>query len=337
MIKPTTFAALSLALAAVSCDRPDKPAAKAAPETSVKPAAGASQAAAATSPAPAPQQPVINMEKFPEAVDLNGFGSDDPVERADQPSRGVISFGPDEFDRSNGAHWETYAWTKFKAKRWGRYQVRLTYTLNRPALGMQFRLGDLVVKKSLLSAPQPKKAYLGIAYIPQPGDVAMSLLTPPTDGTGFAIQELALIPAPEGETVVQAGDGSITLLAKNATTWSENMRYEPKPEKNCLGFWTEPEDFAEWEFQVAKPGRYKVSITQGCGNGNQGSEVEVKQGGQALKFTTEDTGGFQNWREVQLGEIEIKTPGKQRLTVDPVNKTKAAVLDVQKVVLTPVG
>ena len=281
--------------------------------------------------------PSINLDEFPDPVDLNGFGSDEPVERPDLPSRGVIVLGPEDFTHASGAHWDTFVWSKFKAKRWGRYQVRLTYSLNKASLGMQFRLGDLIVKKPLLASSQPAKRYLGEAYISQAGDVPISLLTPPSEGTGFTIHELALIPAPEGGPVEQAEDGSITLLAKNATTWSENMRYEPKPEKNCLGYWTEADDFAEWEFQVTKPGKYKVAVVHGCGGGNHGSEVEVKQGDQALKFTTQNTGGFQKWQEVKVGEIEIKSPGRQRLTIDPVNKVKSAVLDVQKVVLTPVG
>ena len=75
----------------------------------------------------------------------------------------------------------------------------------------------------------------------------------------------------------------------------------------------------------------------GCGGGNHGSDIEIKLGDQALKFTTLDTGGFQNWKEVPAGEIEIKAAGTQRLMIDPVNKVKSAVLDVQKIMLTPVS
>lgn len=305
-----------------------------------KPAVAAEPKAAlesALTPAIAPESSAMTDPQFPTAVDIGGFGSDEPHEREDMPTRGIITFGPEDMEKSNGAHWETYTGTKFKAKRWGRYQVRLTYLLNRASLGMQFRMGDLVVKKPLLAAQAPRKTYLGEIYITQPGDLPFALLTPPSDNSGFAIHELALIPTCEGEMPKQAEDGSIVLNAKDAITWSENMRYEPKPEKNCLGYWTSENDQAEWEFQVSKPGRYKVTLTQGCGGGNQGSEVELKHNDQSLKFKTEDTGGFQNWKDLTLGEIEIKSTGKQRLMIDPVNKVKSAILDVQKVVLTPVG
>lgn len=303
----------------------EEPAAKAPAE----PAKPAPEMAAAPDPASEP--------KFSDPVDIGDFGSSEPAERKDMPTRGVITLGPDTWQHSNGAHWETYTGTKFKAQRWGRYKVRLTYTLNRSSLGMQFRMADLVVKKSLANAMSPRKTYLGDIYIAHPGDVPFALLTPPTDSSGFEILEIALIPTCEGEVAQQAVDGSIVLNAKDATTWSENMRYEPKTEKNCLGFWTSEDDLAEWEFVVNKPGRYKVTVSHGCGGGNHGSQVELKHADQTLKFTTQDTGGFQKWEEISLGEIEIKGTGKQRLMIDPVNKVKSAVLDVQKVVLTPVG
>ena len=63
----------------------------------------------------------------------------------------------------------------------------------------------------------------------------------------------------------------------------------------------------------------------------------MKSGDQVVKFTVQDTGGFQKWQELQVGEIEIRAAGVNRLVIDPEDKVKSAVLDVQKVILTPVG
>jgi hypothetical protein len=271
------------------------------------------------------------------AVDIGGFGSDEPIERKDEPTRGVIVFGPKDHVYTGQNHWEQFDW-KMTAKRWGHYQVRLTYTMKHQTLGAQIKFGEQRVKAMLTASSQPKRAYFGEIFIEKPGEHTFSLYTPATGaGSGFTILEMAFVPTNEGDEVKQADDGKIELLAKDATTWSENMRYEPKPEKNCLGYWTDPKDFAEWEFEVAKPGKYKVVVSHGCGGGNEGSTVAVKHGDQALKFTVKDTGGFQKWSDAEIGEIEIKSAGKQRLVVAPENKTKAAVLDVQKVVLKPVG
>ena len=270
--------------------------------------------------------------------DLGAFGSDDPVERTDLPTRGVITLPAPADGYTNMDHWHQYDW-KLKARRWGHYQVRLTYRLDHSTLGVQLKHGETRLKKTLLSAPSSRRAYIGEIFFSEAGDQSLGLYAPPSDvGAGFEIKELALIPCNEGEPLVKQSDnGQIMLLAKDATTWSENMRYEPKTEKNCLGFWTDPADFAEWEFEVTKPGKYQIVVTHGCGKGNGGSEVAVKIGAQESRFKVEDTGGFQNWKDIVVGEIELKAAGPQRLVVNPLSKSKAAVMDVQKVLLKPLS
>jgi hypothetical protein len=281
-----------------------------------------------------PQEPVIPVDP----VELNGFGSDEPIARTDEPTRGVIKVSPNDLQHMTAAHWEQYDCTKFTAKRWGKYEVRLTYTLRHANLGSQFRFGEKSLKKNLTASSLPKTMVYGEVYIEKPGTYPFVLYIAATGAeSGLKIEEVSFVPAPEGPTPEPAADGSLVLEAKSATTWSETMRYEPKAEKNCLGFWSDADDFAEWSFDVVKPGRYKVAVVHGCASGNEGSQVAVKHDGQELKFTTQDTGGFQKWKEVPVGEIEIKKAGPQRLVIDPVNKIKTAVLDVHKVLLTPAG
>ena len=312
--------------------------------------AGTEAPAAPAAPAPEPKAEVVKPEApkpapaaataAPAAGDagFGDFGTDDPIERPDMPQRGVLSFLPKDGVMNMMDHWAQYDW-KFKAKRSGHYLVRLNYRLDHASLGMQFKHGETRLRKQITAAPAGRKTYLGEIFIAEPTDQLFAVFTPSSaNSAGFDLLGVDLIPSYEGEaSVTQADDGHLTLLAKNATTWSETMRYESKPEKNCLGFWTDPEDFAEWEFQVKKPGRYQVIVSQGCGDGNGGSEVAVRLGGQELKFKVKDTGGFQKWEDVVVGEVEVKQPGTERLVVDPLNKTKAAVLDIQKVVLKPLS
>ena len=268
---------------------------------------------------------------------LADFGSGEPVLRQDMPERGTIHLFPKDGIFRPLDHWEQYDWT-LKAKRWGHYQVMLRYVMKQSTLTVQFKHEETRLKKRLTVSPSSRTTLIGEIFLPKAGDQLVSIYTSQSARAGgFAVDELILIPTNEGEPHLKAAeDGSITLQAKDATTWSENMRYEPKPEKNCLGFWTSEEDFAEWEFETTKPGKYKVVVTQGCGTGNGGSEVAVKLAGQELKFTVKDTGGFQKWEDVPAGQVEIKEAGAQRLVIDPINKAKSAVMDVQKVQLVPV-
>ena len=339
-MKPSHSLFALLAVLALNACKP-APEVPKAPEA--KPDAKPVAATQAEPPKPAPsaekpeQDPTVAMfDSAAKTVDIGGFGSDQPVERADLPTRGVITFGPDAVKYDPREHWEQWDWKSFKATRSGRYAVRLTYKMKFNSLQTQFRFGDQALKEALRAAPTATKHYLGEIHIDKPGDYTFAMFAPASGSAAqLEILELAFIPAPEGPVASQAADGSLLLEAKTATTWSENMRYESKPEKNCLGYWTSEDDFAEWEFEVTKPGKFAVSVFHGCGGGNHGSEVALKIDGKEQTFTTQDTGGFQAWQEIKLSPIEIKSAGKQRLSIDPVSKKKDAVLDVQKVVLTP--
>lgn len=290
----------------------------------------------------APPQPTIQEPDAPQSMisSMGEFGSTEPIERPDLPARGILSFPV--VDRNQvlvpGEHWEQYNFP-FKARRWGRYRVRLSYTLKSPSLGVQLKLGEQRLKKQLKNTSSiPAVTTIGEVLIEQAGDQFLALYTPPGVGwSTFELHEITLIPTAESETTIKpAEDGQLHLLARDAVTWSETMRYEPKPEKNCLGFWTEKDDFAEWEFEVTKPGAYQIVVHQGCGAGG-GSEVAVKLAGQELEFTVEDTGGFQNWKPVTVGKIEINSEGTYRLVLQPKTKEGKAIMDIQKVVLLPVS
>ena len=127
----------------------------------------------------------------------------------------------------------------------------------------------------------------------------------------------------------------LALLFVTPTACKKDSLNEPKKEKNTLGFWVNPADWASWHFQVAKPGTYAIHIWQGCGKGSGGSEVEIKCAGQSTKFTVEDTGHFQNFKEREVGKITFGKAGPQSLEVRALKKPGAAVMDLRQVILMP--
>jgi arylsulfatase A len=134
----------------------------------------------------------------------------------------------------------------------------------------------------------------------------------------------------------QAGDGTITLPAKTADVHGAMLRYEPIPQKNTLGYWTRVDDWASWEFQVNKPGTFRVEILVGCGTGSGGSMVDFTVDDQIpLRFSVKETGGFQNFVTAELGTITLKDAGRHTLTVKPQSKPGQAVMDLREVKLVP--
>ena len=256
--------------------------------------------------------------------------------------RGTLSVNAEKGAYTEGSHFANWQW-KMEAPRWGKYWVRLRYTSTTTKIGVQVKVGDQVVKSYAprTGGHEDHRQYelvLGHIYLDKPGEYPVNLLTgDKSNGPSFFVKAIDFVPAPEGEEVSQGIDGSVELAAGTATTFSHMMRFEPKPEKNCLGFWVDADDWAEWVFDVTSPGKFKVELVKGCGNGNGGSEVALLLNDQTLKFKVEDTGGFQEWKNLDLGVVDIPHPGEQKLAVKPLTKAAKAVMDIQKIVLTPVG
>ncbi|MEM7602647.1 MAG: hypothetical protein AAF357_14675, partial [Verrucomicrobiota bacterium] len=253
-------------------------------------------------------------------------------------SRGSFTLAAADGQYQPGSHFANWFWNT-EIERWGNYYVGLLYESSRPKLGIQLRIGDEILKgyaprTNALMASDPM--VLGKAYVPEPGEYAVTMLTGDQSNVpAFKVKGIHFSPAPENDPLGQSIDGSIVLDAGTATTYSENMRFEPQEEKNCLGFWTEVEDWAEWVFDVTSPGEFQMSVFYGCGEGSGGSEVAIYINDQTHEFTVEDTGGFQAWKELDLGTVTLGAMGKNKLAIIPRSKAAKAVMDIQKIVLTP--
>jgi arylsulfatase A-like enzyme len=142
-------------------------------------------------------------------------------------------------------------------------------------------------------------------------------------------------PNPDYAPNLQGADRIVTLPAKTADVHGSMLRFEPLPHKNTLGYWVRPDDWADWEFQITKPGEFRVEILQGCGNGSGGSEVEFAVGEQKLAVTVEETGGFQNFVRRDIGVLDLNQTGRFTLTVKALKKPGVAVMDLREVRLLP--
>jgi hypothetical protein len=151
-----------------------------------------------------------------------------------------------------------------------------------------------------------------------------------------AVGARAMKPNPDYHPNPQAADGRITLHARSAEVHGTQLRYEPLPHKDTLGYWTRTEDWASWDFEVSKPGAFTVTVLQGCGQGQGGSEVEVAVADQSLRLTVEDTGQFQNFKARDVGRVRLDQAGRYTLSVKPRRKPAGAVMDLRSVTLQPV-
>ena len=196
------------------------------------------------------------------------------------------------------------------------------------------RLANVVQSIRWQSAPEPM-----ISLQPEPDHWIIRHGKPPVESGDVLIITFDAPPIVfEGSSVINAAnDGLIFLPAKLATTSGENLRYEPQPHKNTVGYWSNVNATAEWKLTASKEGSYEIDILQGCGTGHGGSTVEIQIGKESRSFVVEETGHFQNfiWRTV--GTVELPAEEAITLKLTPKSKPAGAVMDVRAVRLSPPG
>ena len=196
------------------------------------------------------------------------------------------------------------------------------------------RLANVVQSMRWLSTPESK-----ISLQPEPDHWIIRHGKPAAaDGDVLVISFDAPPVIFDGSTVTRADkDGLILLPAKLATIAGENLRYEPQPHKNTVGYWSHLKATAEWKLSTSQKGLYEIDILQGCGTGHGGSAVDVQIGSQSRTFTVQETGHFQNFIWRTLGTVELPADETMTLKLVPQSKPGGAVMDVRAVRLSRPG
>ena len=229
----------------------------------------------------------------------------------------------------------------YKATRPGRYDVFLTYSCaEKEGTKIAVEIGKTQLEGALKTTEKGWYGYtwqkLGSVAIPAAGLLKVAVrCREMVGGAVMNLKAVTLIPTSEGTPPVQAADGTVSLHARDATIHGVQLQYEPKPEKNTIGFWTHPSDTVSWEFSISKPGQFDVQILQGCGKGQGGSKAVIDVADQQLPVTVEDTGHFQNFKPRIAGTVTLDKPGKYVLKVVPTHKAGVAIMDLREVRLLP--
>ena len=225
----------------------------------------------------------------------------------------------------------------YKATRWGMYDVELTYSLESKKSKIHIQIGDKSINSEIPATNSWYKyntVRLGKIYLPKSGQYLIDVKGVEKESASVMnFKSLVLVPTSEGKEIIQSGR-NISLHSRDSKVNGVILRYEPAQKKQCLGYWSNPSDWASWDFIVKEPGDYTVTVRQGCGRGHGGSKVSIISGTQKLIFNAEDTGGFQNWKNIDIGSIKLKEPGLNSLEVRPLDKKSVAVMDIQEIILT---
>jgi alpha-L-fucosidase len=121
---------------------------------------------------------------------------------------------------------------------------------------------------------------------------------------------------PELATIHNAGDG-------------QGARVEGGDITN-IGFWTNEESTASWKIEVPETGAYNMWIKMATTADVSNFDIEI--GDQKMPCWVSTTGGYENYREVQFGQVKL-TAGEHTVRIVP-RKGYWKPINVRKLLLT---
>jgi alpha-L-fucosidase len=155
----------------------------------------------------------------------------------------------------------------------------------------------------------------------------------PDKVSSTVVLNIAGPPEVENPELTQSADGTLTLAASEAITHGDTIKYEGGENRDCIGFWVNPEEWVEWQFKVTRPGKVKVTAeiaAQGSGN------FTLSLGAQTLEGQAPNTGDYGRFQGLELGALELPGPGKVSLAVRA-RKEGWQPLNLRKLRLAPVS
>ncbi|MBI5831435.1 MAG: alpha-L-fucosidase [Armatimonadetes bacterium] len=121
------------------------------------------------------------------------------------------------------------------------------------------------------------------------------------------------VPIPVVASVVKPdAQGNFTLKPDDAEL-NGNVKPEANGGQPNFGFWDNGGDWVSWQVAFAKAGTYRASTAIACPSA--GNQVVVEVGTTQLTITAPQTGGWDQYKDVDLGTFEIKEPGNVTVKV----------------------
>jgi alpha-L-fucosidase len=224
--------------------------------------------------------------------------------------------------RKNGDAIYATSASPFKRLPWGRCTKKVTadgttlylHVFNWPQSGQLLVPGLKSTAQRAYLLTDPAKSALAM----QSGPEGLTLTVPSTAPDPVSSTIVLQVKGPieiEQAGLAQDYDGSLVLPASEARTHGSEIKYESGHDRDNLGYWTNPTDWADWTFQVTKPGKFDVTAEIAA---MDKASLEVSVGDSRSQGSATATGDYGKFRVARLGTIEIAAPGKATLAVHPV-------------------
>ena len=206
--------------------------------------------------------------------------------------------------------------------------IKRAYPLNNPTMNLAFVSSEDAVGLGLLGATT---AVGSVASVSLHGIKPNKVLT-------TICLEIAGEPKVVTPPLRPAQDGLLTLNAMDATVNGSEARLEGSGSNANIGYWTNKDDYVTWEFELPAKGNYNVLLEYASVQAAHLAKIEVEvNGGSKIGYELPATGGWGVYKSVRVGAFGFPAGGKYTLTVRPVEMKNGFVMNLRRIVLSPVG
>ena len=108
-----------------------------------------------------------------------------------------------------------------------------------------------------------------------------------------------------------------------------------KLHEGVLAYWSNADSYPSWKVKIPKDGSVKIKITQAQAYDKLGN-YKVFIGDKSLDATVKNTGGWFNFEDIELGELELKA-GEYTVSIKAVGPLKGGLMNVKKLTLSTAG
>lgn len=136
------------------------------------------------------------------------------------------------------------------------------------------------------------------------------------------------------EKTTEHADSTLVLSALDAKVVGDKAKLETNPGNHRIGYWSNPRDHVEWNFETKGHGRYEVEIAFSR-SGRAGARLMLSIDDQELPVTLATTGNWYVYTGQSAGMITIAKPGRHVARVRCVDPAGGAVMNLKALVLRP--
>jgi hypothetical protein len=107
--------------------------------------------------------------------------------------------------------------------------------------------------------------------------------------------------------------GNFILGADDAELHGDQIKTEDHGGQSNIGFWDKGEEWASWKVQFLQAGTFKLIVSVASTSGS--SQFVIEAAGQQLSGVAAQTSGWDQFKEIDIGQLEVKQPGQQEVKV----------------------